>query len=110
MAKAIDGDKLIGLLGYLIEATDSKLEKNLLWSILEDIESGKCDPTPPVQPTLQRGDKVRHKDFKNRGPGVVMLAMGQKAQVYFEKTEIGQPVKAYYRLDKLEVIPDDPST
>lgn len=104
MPKMIDGEKLLEYITTRQRSGDGSEE---LYSLEQLVHSGTFDPTPPVQPTLQRGDKVRHKDFKNRGPGVVMLAMGQKAQVYFEKTEIGQPVKAYYRLDKLEVITDD---
>jgi hypothetical protein len=101
--KLIDADKLYDWLygnGYHEICEEIRLREG----------AGSFSPTPPVQPDMKRGDKVRHTDLKKRGPGIVTLVMGQKAQVYFEKTEIGQPVQAYYRLDKLEVITDDPST
>jgi hypothetical protein len=104
--KLIDADKLIGLLGYLIEATDSKLEKNLLWSILEEIESGKCDPTPPVQPDTKPGDKVYHQKFKASGIVDKISKSGLRAKVRWHDGTMS----SYVDIKSLEVIPNDPST
>lgn len=62
---------------------------------------GAFDPTPPVQPDIKVGDKVRHKLYKSYGDGIVgeISSSGKSAWV--------RPWSAYYRLDKLEVIIDD---
>ncbi|OMF54698.1 hypothetical protein BK138_16205 [Paenibacillus rhizosphaerae] len=65
---------------------------------------GLIDPDPIPLPTLKPGDKVRHKDFPHRGEGIVYAIKGNKANVYFAKTEVGQGIRAYYRLDKLELV------
>ena len=69
------------------------------------IKAGEFDPA--VQPDIKPRDKVQHKDLKKRSPGVVLAVYGKRARVYFAKTEIGQSITGYYRLDKLEVIPNE---
>lgn len=67
------------------------------------------DPDPIPLPTIKPGDKVRHKDLPHRGIGVVkeVSASGKRVKVYFEKTEVGYGISAYYRPDKLEVVSCD---
>lgn len=88
------------------------------YSIADMIERegkyGTFDPTPPVQPDIKTGDKVRHKDKEFYGIGIVreLSKSGKQALVdwpdydknYFR---FGGPMAAYYRVDKLEVITDD---
>lgn len=115
MPKLIDADKLqdwidrteFAFYGRYREIGDGVVKA--LGMLEDQLDSGNFDPTPPVQPDIKLGDRVKHTDLKKRGPGIVRLVMGKKAKVYFEKTEIGQPIQGYYRLDKLEVIKDDES-
>lgn len=114
--KLIDADKLEKRLIELMDNTPGDTQykegKRDGWNkVYADLLSGAFDPTPPVQPDIKPGDKVRHVDFSDekRGPGKVLKISqsGKRAEVLFERTEVGYPVRAYYRLDKLEVIQPD---
>lgn len=103
--KLIDADKLYDWLygnGYHEICEEIRLREG----------AGSFSPTPPVQPDIKPGDKVRHIDFPNRIPGRVngFSKNKNKADVWFAETEHGYGVRAYYRLDKLEVITDDQPT
>lgn len=112
--KLIDADKL---LKWIDENIDSIQRWNgrVCESIAEQIEEGTFDPTPPVQPDIKPGDKVRHKDkaYQPYGIGVVkeISKSGKQAYVHwpeYDKKHFkwGPPTPSYYRLDKLEVITD----
>lgn len=89
-------------------------------ALTDAINSGTFSPTPPVQPDKPKpGDKVRHMDkqYAPNGIGIVKEISKSGKQAYVEWTnwdkdhfKWGGPWPAYYRLDKLEVITDDPST
>ncbi|MEF3306654.1 hypothetical protein [Paenibacillus sp. GYB003] len=78
--------------------------------VIEEIERGTFDPDPAPVPTLQKGDKVRHKDNKYIGTGVVLeiAKSGLRAHVDFSEIDDWDKVRlnwapypSYYRLDKL---------
>lgn len=69
---------------------------------VKELRAKAADPTPPVQPAIKQGDKVWHIDH-HEAIGEVWDHPQVKARFK------GQPPR-YYRLDKLEVITDDPST
>jgi hypothetical protein len=104
--KLIDADKLL-------EWGKVALGSANLWDELKaEIESGRVDPTPPVQPDINPGvTKVRHKDHANYGIGnVIEIAKsGLRAHCNFpdyDKRVSHWEPRGYYRLDKLEVITD----
>jgi hypothetical protein len=108
MPKLIDADKFKQYL------TDMKMKYpgpvgGALYVVLQQIESGTFDPTPVQPDTPKPGDKVLHVDYKIRGHGEVksIAKSGERAEVYFQHSEIGEPILAYYRIDKLEVIPNE---
>jgi hypothetical protein len=112
--KLIDSEKLISYL------TDMKNKYpgpvgGALYVVLQQIEYGTFSPTPPVQPDIKPGDKVRHKDNKHFGIGIVddIAKSGLRAFCYFpdyDRSRSNWEPRSYYRLDKLEVITDDQPT
>lgn len=70
--------------------------------------AGTFDPTP-VQPDIKPGDKVKHKDYKHYGIGIVdeVAKSGLRAHCHFpdyDQRRSNWEPRGYYRLDKLEVI------
>lgn len=113
--RLIDADKLLEYFKSQIKAdgftddTEAILKYNEIRGL---INSGTFDLTPPVQPDIKRGDRVRHKDHKHYGIGFVddIAKSGKRAFCYFpdyDRRRSHWEPRSYYRLDKLEVITDD---
>jgi hypothetical protein len=104
--KLIDADKVLEWCKkrFEMEMPDARYSdgrRTILELMVGEIQLGNFDPTPPVQPDIKVGDKVRHKQYKSYGEGVVGEISGSGKSAWV------RPWSAYYRLDKLEVITDD---
>ncbi|MEF3304260.1 hypothetical protein [Paenibacillus sp. GYB003] len=112
----IDKAKLRKLIDkYYTDASASAapFDHGVVWlslKLLDAIDSGDLNEDPVSVPTLQKGDKVLHKDKRNAylGVGNVLdiAASGERAYVEwpnYDKRRAGfyPPAPAYYRLDKL---------
>ncbi|ASA20930.1 hypothetical protein [Paenibacillus donghaensis] len=84
----------------------------VLEALIQEIESSTFDPTPVQPDTPKPGDKVKHRKMKHLGIGNVLeiAKSGERAYVdwpNYDKSKVNwAPTPAYYRLDKLEVIPN----
>lgn len=107
MPKMIDSEKLLEHLDILIQVHQDNW---MLTTLKQKIESGTFSPAPPVQPDIKPGDKVRHKVYKNYGVGICDELSKSKKTMRVHFPALGIWHREFYRLDKLEVIPDDPST
>jgi hypothetical protein len=116
--RLIDADKL---LEWLEDKSGKSYATTFINStyngVIQEVESGTFDPTPtpPVQPDIKPGDRIRHKDHKHFGIGIVddIAKSGLRAFCYFpdyDRRRSHWEPRSYYRLDKLEVITDDQPT
>lgn len=108
--KLIDADKQIEWIKQELDKTPKEWPTSYecgravaLKEVMRLLEGDSFSLTPPVQPdTPKLWDKVRHKDH----PGEIGEVWEHpRVKARFEGQE-----PDYYRLDKLEVIKDDPST
>jgi hypothetical protein len=76
MPKLIDADKL---LEYLNGNPDGYISDVCYEGLKERIESGTFDPTPPVQPDIKPGDKVRNRIY---GLGEVDMVANRGCRKY----------------------------
>ncbi|MEK3717932.1 hypothetical protein [Paenibacillus sp. FSL R7-0333] len=105
--KLIDADELLEWISGEFEDFEEEVQR-----LTYQINAGTFDPTPPVQPDIKPGDKIRHKGNPHYGIGVVheIAKSGLRAHCSFpdyDKRVSHWEPRGYYRLDKLEVIKDE---
>ncbi|KWX71603.1 hypothetical protein AMQ84_27155 [Paenibacillus riograndensis] len=120
--RLIDSDKIITEMEERVQALlrdpdptyDVHPVVNALCNYIDRLKSDRYlpDPTPPVQPDIKPGDEVRHIDHKHYGIGIVEEVAKSGLRAYcnfpnYDQRRLSWEPRAYYRLDKLEVITDE---